>query len=177
MNCPNCNQKMKHEKDFYQCLRCGYMSNGNTINLEEHKESDLKKYLGEKFETVNYNKNFFVTFLFGPFYLCYKKCFWSGFLLLELDIFLSIGSALLTSSTVIMWSILIFMHIIYGIILNEVYVFLIKRKIKKDIEKNQKLTISQKSSILLPILAIEINIFIIVVITYLYQAGIMQSII
>lgn len=170
MDCPNCKRKMRKENESYHCVRCGYMSNGSSIHTEEREETDLQKYLGTQFETINYNKNYWLTFLFGPLYLSYKGCILVGTLLVGLDILLYIGIGMWLRSLFIIWLTFTFLRIIYAICANEVYISHCKKIIKKDIEKNGKLTKKEHTSILYPILSIGIYLLIAITILILYKS-------
>lgn len=169
MDCPNCKRKMRKENNNYHCVRCGFMSNGNHINTNDRKETNLQKYLDKEFETINYNKNFFIPFLFGPLYLTYKGCVFAGTLLLGLDIFLYISIGMLTSSRLLIYLVLITLRIIYTICANEIYITHCKNKIKKDIEENGVLTKQAHSSILYPIFSIGLYLGVALIILILYK--------
>lgn len=67
MNCPKCNSKMIDNC----CIKCGYMSNGNTVTMKSiDKNNDLKIY-NENYDVMLHNSNSLIVFMFGMSYLAY----------------------------------------------------------------------------------------------------------
>lgn len=93
MKCPKCKSLMTGDLNKY-CVRCGYMSNGEIIDATKISEAEIDKEIMRIFIGNNAD-NFFkinnwAAFLFGPFYLLYRKCYLIGYLglLLEFSVFL-----------------------------------------------------------------------------------------
>lgn len=147
MKCPKCGKIMS--KDF--CMFCGYMLNGNYIRKKHYSASDLSKALGSEYDTVIRNENTGMIFLLGPLYFAYRNYFFLGFVLEFINLFsyfvLYIFHHFFRFNyssevpNVIFWIVLIFYFIInkffWILFSNPIYVFFLKKKIKKII-KNHK---------------------------------------
>lgn len=143
MICPKCNMKM--EKGI--CIRCGYMSNGNTVNIKKDIIiSDLEKYLGNDYQKIYYNENSLLSFFLGPLYFFYLKYPLVAVILMLLDIisiftvgyivaFIPILGAF---SMLSMFITFIINRLIFSAINNMLYLFLISHKIRR-IKKHNNL--------------------------------------
>lgn len=71
MKCPKCGRKMLDKC----CLKCGCLINGRVINNEDKKDKniDLKIMNEDKYDIMLHNDNWYIPFIFGPFYLAYKN--------------------------------------------------------------------------------------------------------
>lgn len=176
MKCTNCGQEM-HGRDF--CIFCGYMKNGNFIS-KKRKETleDLERYLDKDYQKVLRNETYVATFLLGPLYLCYKKCFVTGFLLEVLNaicflLVLDLTSRLGPFSFLCFTAYLCFNKFLWMTIDNMIYLKLVERKINKIKEiykENYKevLEKKEKKSVLSLVIAILLYILICFFILIIY---------
>lgn len=180
MICPNCGRLSK--RDF--CIFCGYMKNGEYIKKCEKGDSDLEIYLGYDYDKIVRNKTSFMTFLLGPLYLCYKNYFLVGILLAILDLVFFIFAVYISSYMQIGFVSFSFLFILLYIFFrftfwmtfdNLIYIYLIKRKIKKykvvyktkykEIIANDK----KRSNIFLPLFAIFLFVMTIIFIFLIFE--------
>lgn len=143
MICPNCQIKMKNGI----CIRCGYMNNGNTVNVKKDITiNDLEKYLGNDYQKIYYNENSLVSFFLGPLYFFYLNYPLIAFLFIILDMvtiftvgyivaFIPILGAF---SPICMIMTFVFNRLIFSAINNMLYLSLLKHKIKR-IKKRENL--------------------------------------
>lgn len=88
MRCLRCNSELYKGT----CIRCGYMENGNTINISENEEEKFydQKLFNEKFDKLYRNENTLLPFILGPLYFSFRGHLLFGTLLGILDfLFLS----------------------------------------------------------------------------------------
>ncbi|MDO5002742.1 MAG: hypothetical protein Q4E39_00740 [bacterium] len=180
MKCPNCGKMMKREF----CMFCGYMINGNYIHNTESAISDLELYLGEEYSKIIRNQNYFITFIFGPLYLCFRGFFFTGFILEIFNCFFLLFITTIGGYLELAFFNLAYVFFVIGFILskmtwmtinNIIYIKLIERKIKKIKNENGKNYIKvlqnkkATKNIFLPFLAIILYIIILLLIIILYR--------
>ena len=136
MQCSNCGMDMS--KKGY-CMHCGYMSNGVVIDTSKPQHASLLElYFGTDYDKITKNQNWFISGLLGPTYLLCHKHYLVGFLLIILDIFLSlcfvtINTALMIPSiSTVYW---IINRVIWGTINNMIYIKLEEKRLVSYKEK------------------------------------------
>lgn len=113
MECPKCSSIMIGDKDGY-CARCGYMSNGEFIDVTKISETDNYKELTRLFIGNNADRFFGISnwsaFIFGSLYLLYRKCYLIGFCALFIEsiiLFLALKFAPLSLPLIFIFKIII----------------------------------------------------------------------
>lgn len=135
MICPKCQRELKDGC----CLKCGYMDNGNSIDLikkEENKFEDMQLFNND-FDKMYRNENSIFPLIFGSYYLSYRGYLILGTLLGILDPFLCIliGNKLRSpyfqfTGHYSMIFYIILTRILYGTTFNALCITLDKIKIK-----------------------------------------------
>ena len=159
MDCPKCGHKLK--RNF--CTRCGIMinDNGEIVSLKAKEEDhSLEDFLGEDYYKF-FQKNNLSAFFLGPLYFVYHKFYLFGIMLGYLEILILFLLKNLNPLLLIFLS-LIFC-LLYYCYANEIYLFLIKKKMKKiDTKTKEKSEDKKNTSIIataLVALLFEVSIF------------------
>lgn len=141
MECPKCNIKMYDNC----CPRCGYLANGNNINLKDKAEKFIdEKNINNNFDKLYRNENSIVPTLLGGIYLAYNKCVFTSLLIniFEFLVFMItkyyIGRIPYLSAylPVIFVILFIIFRFIVGAVSNTIILFFDKLKIKYYIKKH-----------------------------------------
>jgi len=171
MLCPNCKIKIKNNC----CLKCGYMTNGNNVNLEyknNDKLKDLRLY-NKNFDIYYRNENYIWPLLLGPLYLSYRGNLILGTILGLIDCWL-VNSILETISIPVIGGFSIYLLIFYLIVsriifgttfnalciqLDKLKIKYIKNKYPKDYKKK---LLKHKNRIIYVLISILIYVSILV---------------
>ncbi len=123
MNCPNCNSELFKGN----CIKCGYFDKKHQLDKTVSPTilSDLQKYLKNDYQTVVANLNNKTTFLLGFLYLAYRGYPFIASLLFTVDFYFIVSR---TKNLIIIF---ILDRFIQAWILNYIYLYLVKRKIRK----------------------------------------------
>lgn len=135
MRCPKC--KLDGFKDF--CMHCGYMSNGNFIDIQNNEKEVtlLEKYLGNDYDIILENRNWYIVGLFGPNYLFCHGLYFIGLIFIIIDL-LVFWFFLFFDSLIIVKFIYLIMNRFFWIITgNVIYRRSLLRKFNKIIKKDK----------------------------------------
>jgi hypothetical protein len=170
MKCPKCGGKIFDKC----CLKCGYLINGNNINMKEKEDKniELKIMHGNNYNIMLYNSNWYIPFIFGPLYLSYMGHIIVSCITVSLNILLipfigrNVNILLQPIYGLIIMIYILFNRLIYAIFSNNICLKLDQIKIdklKRKYPKNYRTKIHSRDSLLHPFLTIFILILIILI--------------
>ena len=132
------------------CIKCGYLENGNKIEIKESCKNEDLKLFNKDFSIISENKNLLLVFILGPLYFSYRGYFFIATILGILDYLLfyysmnSIPYIILLISNSFIGVLYFFINrLIYIIFSNYICILIDKLKIKR-IKKKYKENYKQK---------------------------------
>ena len=176
MKCPSCGKDMLKSNSHVFCPHCGYLDDGKQIHgYEEHQASDLEIYLGDEYEKIWWNENWYVSFLLGPLYLCYRGFIILGLVLAEIEFQFwdAFGNSFSTFSPILQPLAFLITRMFFSGVNNMICIYFYQTKINRIKKKhpNDYIDILRKKrkQISTPIsIAIILLVFVIGIIFFLY---------
>ena len=154
----NYSLKYSYAKDSEDLKRLLHINDKFLSSISPKEEEYLKAYVGVNYEKIKSNSFSFPTFLFGPFYLFYRK-----------EYLLGIIDAIICSVFILQPEYYFLIGLIFGILFRIVYINKARRKIGNILIKYDNLSHDEKiekcrkkggTNIILPIILFIIMIFV-----------------